>query len=131
MLNLRDGEERLIEDKWVSGQIIPDDGVDTYLTYGRTAITSYFRGKAKREGDQILISGTVSHQFDDIYDFHEHQPYASAPLTMLKHGAAKTFATSGKTLEAVEGTVRVDRGRTGTVLSDPSMTWRDITLHQK
>ena len=58
-------------------------------------------------------------------------PYASAPLTMLKHGAAKTFATSGKTLEAVEGTVRGDRGRTGTVLSDPRMTWRDITPHQK
>ena len=90
--------------------------------FGKTNIKSNFKGHAVRQGNTIYVTGTVTHSWNDPYDFERFQPGAAGPLLLERFGRAKRFKMEGSWDHRVEGTVEVRDGK----LVNPQFEWKDI-----
>lgn len=86
---------------------------------GRATLTSSGEFAATRNGNAIIISGTVSHSVADLYDFHPWQPGADGALALQKHRGAQPFLFEGRWRQPVRAVVPVENGRLG----KPVVVW--------
>lgn len=126
---MKDGQSDSIADHWDSEtghfgnarKLIGGDG-DFVAAFGRTNVTSTVDVKVTRVGNQIRIEGTVTHVWDDAYDFERMQPFADGALALQKHRGAKPFKFGASWQQRVTGTVDIRNGR----LTNPKIQWQDI-----
>jgi hypothetical protein len=81
------------------------------LAAGRTAVKSSFKGKIRRNGDQIAVHGFVDHEWDDAYDFHGLQPGAPAANSLERYRGAKPFTFGGAWRQQLSGAIERRRER--------------------
>jgi len=92
------------------------------LAFGKTAVTSTVTFDATHYGDRIHIKGTVTHEWDDEYDFdREGQPGHKQATILEKAKLAKPFDIAAEWTQDVEGWVEIRDGR----LTNPRFTWTD------
>ncbi|NKB21318.1 MAG: hypothetical protein GKS01_12560 [Alphaproteobacteria bacterium] len=111
---LEDGETLHFPGNWDADHKIADFIDDVVgrnrnfaLGFGRTKFTSNGDFIAKRTGDRIEISGTVTHKWSDDYDFHEGQPGSDHAKSLIELGDAKEFSIAAEWKQKVTATVRV------------------------
>lgn len=135
--NMKDGETIEFDDEWdvkqSDAQQVSDNlrsgGLDNALTYGRQRLKSASRVRATRKGNKISFEGTVSHNADDDYDFHDGRTgdYIGAK-DLQDSGRGKPFKTKRRWQQRVSGDVEIDGWEEGKghVLKRPKMTWDDF-----
>jgi hypothetical protein len=98
--------------------------IDEALAFG----TSKFRSNddngfmATRDGDTIIVTGTVTHKWGDRYDFHgEESPY---PVMngLRDDGRAAEYDSSASWRQEMTATLKIKNGE----LQIDSVNWRDI-----
>ena len=94
---------------------------DFALANGEMSIKSGFDGNAVRDGDKIRVTGTVTHSWDDPYDFSRWQPGGIDALAMQKGRRASEFKIHGEWKQRAKGTVTIRDGK----LVDPRFEWVD------
>lgn len=74
LLGLADGEEYAFEDYWQSRSAL--DKPSTYLAFGRNSVESTGGFLARRDGDSVMLRGTVRYGFiaRERFDFNPGQP---------------------------------------------------------
>lgn len=92
-----------------------------YLAFGRSTMNSKLNLVARREGDTIYIEGTVTHNWDDRYNFADGQPGATDAKNLSRAGKAEEFRFGAGWTQKVSGTVQIENGE----LTNPQITWTD------
>lgn len=126
---LKDGQSVLTTDHWEReygpfrsiGRAATGD-LDFFVAFGRTELKSKSAVTATRKGDTIHFDGTVTHAWDDRYNFEPMQPGGGGALALQEFRGAKPFKFGAKWTQRVKGTVRVHNGK----LSDPKFKWQDV-----
>jgi hypothetical protein len=95
---------------------------DFYFAFGRTKVKSDVLFRATRHGDQIHIEGTVSHGWNDVYDFTRTQPGGGGALALQEHRGARPFDVAAAWSRKVRGTVDIRNGE----LTNPRFQWTDM-----
>lgn len=101
-------------------------GPNSYLSFGNTHIKSTAKINARRKGNTLYYTGTVTHKLDDPYDFKKGQPGAGDALKLQKHRGAKPFDMKAEWRQEFSGTVDISNG----VLSNPKFKWWDIKMRK-
>lgn len=128
LARLQEGESYKFSDSW-DRSVRFDDFLwnvafgdrDFAFALGRATLTSEGDFNATRNGDAIIITGTVRHSVSDEYDFHPWQPGADGALALQKHRGAKPFWFEGMWRQPVRAIVPVENGRLGR----PVVTWSE------
>lgn len=94
--------------------------LDDMLAYGSESFTSNATDgfTAKREGDIITITGTVTHNWDDNYDFHGGSS-SLLPEAARDHGSAREYRNSATWQQDLTATLRIEGGK----LKPESFIW--------
>jgi len=157
-LNLKDGESLVIgrpgvsgpvswQANWPTGTSSSDDTPeqarardDFDSALGAANIDGYGRLWFKREGDRIVVGGTVELVFDETYEFEPGLAGWLASITtkgalaigsqdlieLAESGPAKVFRTTARDLRTVEGVIMLDEyGQPDPLLS--RFVWSDFS----
>jgi len=134
--NLKDGETINLADDWDRKR----DRTDTYadltsknihvqddaLAEGVKNFHSAAEFTATRRGNKIVIRGTVKHGGEEPYDFEtDGLGHLMGAKSLSDHKIAKNFSTIRKWGQSFEGTVDVQTGPNGNILSNPKFDWWD------
>ncbi len=92
------------------------------LAFGETKVKANGEFKATRHGDRIEITGIVTHDWDDKYDFHNIQPGAAEARVLEPAGEAAPFKMGAKWQRKMTATVEIRNGK----LMNPKVTWTEI-----
>lgn len=134
--DLKDGETIHLKDSWDNKRaVIPTylDAVspnvenrDNALAEGRKNFPANATFTATREGDKIVIKGTVTHGGKETYDFEARDlGDVMGAKGLADRGLAHNFDTIRQWGQTFEGTVDVSTGPKGNILSSPHFTWID------
>ncbi|MCK8786020.1 hypothetical protein M0638_16710 [Roseomonas sp. NAR14] len=91
-----------------AGSIITNPA--TYLAFGQNNVASRGQFSARRDGNRLLIRGTVSHGFGNTergtdsepFDFHAGQPGGGEAATLERAGEARPFDMAYRRQQDVE-----------------------------
>ena len=130
MSALPEGRSYEFSDKWDRDLDIRDYawnaafGDQDYATaLGRVKFLSEGRFHAERKGDQIVITGMVTHSLSDPYDFHRWQPGADGALALQQYRGAKPFVFEGDWRQPVRAVAPIRNGKLGR----PVVTWGEAS----
>jgi hypothetical protein len=94
---------------------------DFALAFGRMKLRGDAEFTATRKGKTIHIQGSVTHKWEDTYDFEKGQVGAAGSLRLEKEMGAKPFPIRASWKQNFSGTVTLKNGE----LSNPNITWTD------
>lgn len=130
LASLPDGGEHKFTDYWNRDFTLGDylwnaafGDRDFAAAAGRAQFTSDGEFRATRKGDEITITGTVTHRLADPYDFHKWQPGAEGVLALQQYRGAKPFPFGAVWRQPVKAVVPVEGRRLG----KPQATWGEIS----
>ena len=144
LLKLKDGETRnLGVDEWDRdvgfGETVLNAladlaglslaGTDFMFAFGRVKLNTRQNFTATRRGDTIFLKGTVTHLWDERYDFDSSTDspdsglLSAAAIVAEKGGRAREFTIISTWDQDVEGTVTIKNG----TLSNLQLRWSDGT----
>ena len=142
LLTLEDGETRnLVVDEWDRdigfGETVLNAladlvglslaGTDFLFAFGRVKLNTRQKFTATRRGDTIFLKGTVTHLWDERYDFDRSTDspdsglLTGAAIVAEKGGRAREFTILSTWVQYVEGTVTIKNG----TLSNQQLRWSD------
>lgn len=119
LLNLSDGESFKYDDHW--DKAVQYSNPSTYLAFGRFPVYSGGNFNAQRNGDRLMITGTVENRIGrndndyDRFDFNEGQPGYLEGRSLESINEARPFNMRYSTTQDVEAELRYGRDP-----SDPS-----------
>ena len=134
LLDLEDGKTTKVNDRFDVGTAMlkraqkePGSDLNSVMALGNTRIKSNGSFTAKRKGNLITITGTVTHDWQDRYDFNTDKTKTSGPgaadaKTLEDAGAAKQFDFGGTWRQKVEATVERQNGK----LFTRDVKWIDL-----
>jgi hypothetical protein len=113
--NLPEGEPQRIVDDWQHTfgnwdkrhRIRAPGDVDAIVAFGETTVESRAAFDATRKGDIIQIVGTVTHSWNDTYDFEKGKSGAEGALLLEREGRAARFPIAAQWSQHVRGAVRI------------------------
>jgi hypothetical protein len=141
---LKNGESVNIQDHWdykvgnfpvkemiknldISRSHILRGDIDEALATGTSAIKSDGNFNAKRQGNQIIISGVVDHKWEDKYDFDPMQSGGAGAVTLEKSEQARKFDIKSNWQQNVTGVIQIKNGK----LANPRIEWKDIDIKKE
>ena len=95
---------------------------DFFFAFGRTKVRSEADLTATRKGNMVFFEGTVTHEWDDNYDFQPMQDLADGAIALQDGGRAKPFRFGANWTQRVQGTAEIRNGK----LTNPKAQWTDI-----
>lgn len=81
------------------------------LAFGKTGIVGEGDFIATRKGDTIEITGSVTHNWTDNYDFHGGQPGSTDAKILEEKKIARQYAFGGTWRQTVRATVKIVNGK--------------------
>ena len=139
--NMKDGaNDTLKPDEWIRDFKPKELGVkgeiDLALATGHSKLISKAMAgyKVRRKGNLIHIERTLTHTWEDKYDFNDPKEnqggskgvvegrLTAGARALQESGAAKPFDVKANWKQHLKGTIRIENGK----LSDPKLQWTDI-----
>ncbi len=102
------------------------DTASVFLATGESSVTSTGDFLLRRQGDQVLVTGTITHLWTDPgYDFDPGQIFHPESQVLEKHGKARPFPWKAEWRDEVEGLLQIEN------VFSPNATrrWIDFDVH--
>lgn len=97
------------------------DDADFAFAFGRTNLRGDAKFTATRKGNTIHITGTMTLEWKDTYDFNDGEAISMAARRLEQERGAKPYNMGASWKQNFSGTVEIRSG----VLSNPKITWTD------
>jgi hypothetical protein len=86
------------------------DTVSAFLATGESSLTSTGDFLLRRQGDRVLVTGTVTHLWTDpAYNFDPDQVFHPESKILERHGKARPFPWQAKWRDEVVGLLQIDK----------------------
>ncbi len=84
--------------------------VSAFLATGRSSVTSTGDFLLQREGDRILVTGAITHEWRDVdgYNFNVGKLFYEESQVLERHQKAKPFEWTVRWGEGISGELRID-----------------------
>jgi hypothetical protein len=102
------------------------DTASVFLATGESSVTSTGDFLLRRQGDRVLVTGTITHLWTDPgYDFNPGQIFHPESQVLEKHGKARPFPWKAEWRDEVEGLLQIENVFT----PNATRRWIDFDVH--
>jgi hypothetical protein len=92
-----------------AGTTDPADTASAFFGTGASSVTSSGDFLLQRQGDQVLVTGTITHLWTDPgFDFNPGQEFFPESRVLQRHGKARPFQWKAEWRDAVEGLLQIE-----------------------
>ncbi len=85
------------------------DTASAFLATGESSVTSSGDFLLRRQGDQVLVTGTITHLWTDpAYNFNPGQIFHQESQILEKNGKARPFPWKAEWRDEVEGLLQIE-----------------------
>ncbi len=96
------------------------DTVSAFFGTGASSVTSTGDFLLQRQGDQVLVTGTITHLWTDPgFDFNPGQEFYPESQILERHGKARPFQWKGEWSDKVDGLLQIENA----FKPDASLRW--------
>ena len=86
------------------------DTVSAILASGKSSVTSTGDFLLRRQGDQVLVTGTITHPWTDLaYNFNPGQIFHPESKILERHGKGRPFTWQAEWRDEVVGLLEIDK----------------------
>ncbi len=87
----------------------PTDTESAFFGTGASSVTSSGDFLLQRQGDQVLVTGTITHLWTDPgFNFNPGQEFYPESQILQRHGKARPFQWKAEWRDAVEGLLQIE-----------------------
>ena len=102
------------------------DTASAFFGTGASSVTSTGDFLLRRQGDQVLVTGTIAHLWTDPgYNFNPGQEFYPESQILQRHGKARPFPWKAEWRDAVEGLLQIENA----FRPDATRRWIGFEMH--
>ena len=103
-----------------AGTTDPADTASAFFGTGASSVTSTGDFLLQRQGDRVLVTGTITHLWTDPgFDFNPGQEFYPESRVLQRHGKARPFQWKGEWSDKVDGLLQIENA----FKPDASLRW--------